>query len=170
MAKALQREVDSMLVERHTKVVSGREPTFYSRLFPVEKASGKWRTVIEILPLVTYSSDKVQEGDMTLVLASIRTGDFMFPIDLKDAYFQILIHPELGPCFQFILNGKIFQFKALYFGFLTAFHFFTRVIMLVSARAHRWDIHLLHYFNNWLVIMDSLHHLVAHCSFLRQFC
>ena len=33
----------------------------------------------------------------SLVLETIRKGNFMFSIDLKDAYFQIPIHPDSCP-------------------------------------------------------------------------
>ena len=34
----------------------------------------------------------------------------MFSIDLKDAYFQILTHPDSRRYLQIVLNGKAFQF------------------------------------------------------------
>ena len=38
-------------------------------------------------------------------LGSIRKRDWVFSIDLKDAYFQILVHPESQLFHQFCLEG-----------------------------------------------------------------
>ena len=60
---------------------------FYSRLFLVEKASGGWRPVIDLSPLNEFVRQTTAS-----VLLSVRKGDFLASVDLKDAYFQIPIH------------------------------------------------------------------------------
>ena len=49
-------------------------------------------------------SFQVQNGDHGISLASLRKGDKTFSIDLKDAYFQILIQPESRSYLQFMLG------------------------------------------------------------------
>ena len=86
----------------------------------------------------------------------------MFLIDLKDAYFQIPIHPESGPFLQFCLKGRAYQFRALCFGLSMASQVFTRVFALVSEWAHRSGMCLLCYLNDWLVIAESRDLLLQH--------
>ena len=67
-----------------------------------------------------FHPDKFQIETVALILVSIRKGDLMFSVDLKDAYFQIPIHSDSQPYLRFVLEGQVFQFRALYFGLFTA--------------------------------------------------
>ena len=42
------------------------------------------------------------------ILGSIRKGDVMFMINLKDVYFQALVYLDSLPYLQFLINGKVF--------------------------------------------------------------
>ena len=50
------------------------------------------------------------------VLLSVREGDFLASLDLKDAYFQIPIHGSSRKLLRFMSEGTVYQFKALCFG------------------------------------------------------
>ena len=69
-------------------------PAFYSRLFLIEEASGRWRLVINFLSTAASWLQNSRWG-VALVLASIRKGDVMFSLILKDVCFQIPVHLEL---------------------------------------------------------------------------
>ena len=89
-------------------IISDKTPAFCSKLFLVGKASGVWRLVIDLSPPNSYVQlTKFKMVTVTLGPASIEKGDFMFSLDLKDAYFQIPIHPELRLDLQFSLNRII---------------------------------------------------------------
>ena len=89
------------------------------------------------------------------VLLSVREGDFIASLDLKDAYFQIPIHPSSKKLLRFTSEGTIYQFQALCFGLSTAPQVFTRVFAAVSAWAHSHGIRLLRYLDDWLVLASS---------------
>ena len=44
------------------------------------------------------------------VLLSVREGDFLASLDLKDAYFQIPIHPSSRKLLRFMSEGTVYQF------------------------------------------------------------
>lgn len=75
--------------------------------------------------------DEIQDGNHQLssrfnsVLASICQGDWMISLDVQDAYFHILVHPDSRKYLRFIFEDQIFQFRALCFGLLTAPQVFT---------------------------------------------
>ena len=118
-------------------LVSEPSPGFYSTLFLVEKASGGWRPVIDLSPLIGFLiHTRFQMETMATVLTSIRKGDFMASIDLSDAYFQVPIHKDSRKFLRFSLGGAVYQFKVLCFGLATAPQVFTRVFSLVSTWAH----------------------------------
>ena len=89
------------------------------------------------------------------VLLSVREGDFLASLDLKDAYFQIPIHRSSRKLLRFTSEGMVYQFRALCFGLSTAPQVFTRVFAVVSAWAHSHGIRLLRYLDDWLVLSSS---------------
>ena len=89
------------------------------------------------------------------VLLSVREGNFLASLDLKDAYFQIPIHPSSRKLLRFTSEGTVCQFRAMCFGLSTAPQVFTRVFAVVSEWAHSHGIRLLHYLDNWLVLASS---------------
>ena len=89
------------------------------------------------------------------VLLSVREGDFLASLDLKDAYFQIPIHRSSRKLLRFTSEGTVYQFRALCFGLSTAPQVFTRVFAAVSAWAHSHGIRLLQYLDDWLILASS---------------
>ena len=155
-AQALQQEVEGMLAKGALEIARNPGPGFYSRLFVVEKATGSWRPVIDL----SHLNDFVQLTPfkmeiIALVLLSVREGDFLASLDLKDAYFQIPIHGSSRKLLRFMSEGTVYQFRALCFGLSTAPQVFTRVFAAVSAWAHSRGIRLLRYLDNWLVLSSS---------------
>ena len=56
---------------------------------------------------------------------------------------------------QFVVDGQVYQFRALCFGLSTALQVFTRVMASVSLILHRMGIRLLRYLNDWLLLASS---------------
>ena len=131
-------------------------PGFYSRLFVVQKASGAWRPVIDLSTLNNFVvKTKFKMETVQSVLASVRQGNWIFSIDLQDAYFQIPIHPESRKYLRFSSHLGIFQFKALCFGLSTAPQVFTRMMAPISSILHEIGIRILRYLDNWLILSTS---------------
>ena len=155
-AQALRQEVEAMLAKGALEIARDPGPGFYSCLFLVEKATGGWRPVIDL----SHLNDFVQLTPFKMetvasVLLSVREGDFLASLDLKDAYFQIPIHGSSRKLLRFMSEGTVYQFKALCFGLSTAPQVFTRVFAAVSAWAHARGIRLLRYLDDWLVLSSS---------------
>ena len=155
-AQALRQEVEAMLAKGALEIARDSGPGFYSRLFLVEKATGGWRPVIDL----SHLNDFVQLTSLKMetvasVLLSVREGDFLASLDLKDAYFQIPIHGSSRKLLRFMSEGTVYQFKALCFGLSTAPQVFTRVFAAVSAWAHSRGVRLLRYLDDWLVLSSS---------------
>ena len=89
------------------------------------------------------------------VLLSVREGNFLASLDLKDTYFQIPIHPSSRKLLRFTSEGTIYQFRALCFGLSTALQVFTRVFAAASAWAYSHGIRLLRYLDDWLILASS---------------
>ena len=111
-ARELQEEVFKMLLKGPLEPEDQPSPGFYSRLFLAEKVMGGWWPIIDMSTLNGFvtPSEWFQIETVTSVLRSIRKGDWMFSVDLKDAYFQIPVHPEFQLFLRFCLEGWVYQF------------------------------------------------------------
>ena len=146
-------------------------PGFYSRLFLVEKASGGWRPVIDLSPLNEFvQQSPFKMGTASSVLLSVREGDFLASIDLKDAYFQIPIHHSSRKWLRFVSEGTVLQFKVLCFGLSTTPQVFTRVFATALAWAHSRRVRLLRYLDDWLVLASSEAKARLHVRNLLSLC
>ena len=155
-AQALRQELEGMLAKGALAISRDPGPHFYSRLFLVEKASGGWRPVIDLSHLNEFVQlTRFKMETVASVLLSVREGDFLASLDLKDAYFQILIHQSSRKLLKFTSEVTVYQFRALCFGLSTAPQVFTRVFAVVSAWAHSHGIRLLRYLDDWLVLSSS---------------
>ena len=82
-----------MLSKDALTIVLDPGPGFYSRLFLVEKVTGGWRPVIDLSHLSEFVLQiPFKMATVASVLRSVREGDSLAFIGLKDEYFQILVH------------------------------------------------------------------------------
>uniref|UniRef100_H2ZYW3 Reverse transcriptase domain-containing protein n=1 Tax=Latimeria chalumnae TaxID=7897 RepID=H2ZYW3_LATCH len=91
----LQAEVESLVRKQAvSRVVPGEKLAFISSLFLVPKKDGGFHPVINLRALnevVVYHHFKM-EG-IRLLRDTLQSQDWMAQLDLKDAYFMVLIHP-----------------------------------------------------------------------------
>ena len=144
---------------------------FYSRLFVLWKTSGSWRPVID-LSLVNRFVDVSHFRMETIqsVLLSVRQGDWMASIDLREAYLQVPVHPESHRFLRFVAHGRSSQFRALCFGLFTAPQVFTRVMAPVSAILHSLGIRMRRYLDDWLVQAASREELLRDLRVVLSLC
>ena len=105
-------EVTLSLVEKGAvELAPLPSPGFYSRMFVVWK-TGSWRPVIDLSVFnrfvlkTPFKMETIQS-----VLLSVRQGDWMVSIDLKEAYLQVPVHPDSRKYLQFVAFGKPYQFR-----------------------------------------------------------
>ena len=135
------------------------------------KASGAWRPVIDLSTLnlrIQQTSFKMET--LQSVLLSVRPGDWMVSLDLKDAYLQVPMHPDSRKCLRFMVGGKGYQFKVLCFGLSTAPQVFTRVMVPVSAILHGMGVRLRRYLSDWLLQASSLEQVLLALRTVLQLC
>ena len=172
--KALAVEIEGMV----SKGVIEEVPLplnsgYYARIFVVPKGDQgeEWRPVIDLSSLNTYlllTPFKMETSRS--VLQSIRRDDFMISLDLKEAYFQVPVHPHSSRYLRFVWEGVNYQFRALCFGLATAPQVFTRVCAVVSSALHRQGIRLLRYLDDWLLLAPSLQDCLDHRQILLNTC
>ena len=146
-------------------------PGFYSHLFIVWKTSGSWRPVIDLSHLIRFVDvSHFQMETIQSVLLSVRQGDWMASIDLKEPYLQVPVHPASRHFLRFVFRGTVYQFKALCFGLSGAPQVFTRVMAPVSAILHSLGIRMRRYLDDWLVQSSSRESLHEDLQTVLQLC
>ena len=140
---ALEEVTLGLIAKGAVELVPLPSPGFYSRLFVVWKTSGSWRPVIDLSHLNRFvDMSHFQMETIQSVLLSVRQGDWMASIDLKEAYLQVPVHPASRRFLRFVFRGSVYQFKALCFGLSTAPQVFSRVMAPVSAILHSLGIRM----------------------------
>ena len=168
---ALRQEIEKMLAKGALEIVPDPGPGFYSRLFLVEKATGGWRPVIDLSTLNTFiRQTPFKMETVASVLNAVQENDLLASLDLKDAYFQVPVHPSSRKFLRFVSQDTVYQFKVLCFGLSTAPQVFTRVFAAVSAWAHTRRIWLLRYLDDWLVLASSETKARQHVQYLLLLC
>ena len=168
---ALQESVSKMLLKQAIEPVLDQSPGFYSRLFVVPKANGGWRPVIDLSSLNHWvMKTKFKMETPSTVLAALHKNDWMFSIDLQDAYFQVPIHPDSRRYLRFVWQGLVYQFRALCFGLTTAPQVFTRVMAPVAVLAHSVGIRLHRYLDDWLIVASDHQQLTQDKQWLLSLC
>ena len=104
------------------------------------------------------------------MLLSVRQGDWMASINLKEAYLQVPVHPASRHFLRFVFCGSVYQFKALCFGLSTAPQVFTRVMAPVSAILHSLGIRIRRYLDDWLVQSSSRESLLRDLQTVLSLC
>ena len=146
-------------------------PGFYSHLFVVWKTSGSWRLVIDLSTLNRFVDvSHFQMETIQSVLLSVRQGDWMASIDLREAYLQVPVHPESRPFLRFVSHGQVYQFTALCFGLSTAPQVFSRVMAPISAILHTMGIRMRRYLDDWLVQSSSRDSLLRDLQTVLRLC
>ena len=91
-------------------------------------------------------------------------------LDLRDAYLQVLFHPDNRKYFRIVASGRVYQFKALCFVLSTMPQFFTRVMAPVSAMLHRADICICRFLDDWLIQAASRVQVLQAWDAVLQLC
>ena len=88
-----QKEVLSLL-EKGAVVRAGQDVGFISGIFLIPKRSGGYRPIINLKGLNTFlTAHKFKMEGISTITHTIREGDWLSKLDLKDAYFTVPIFP-----------------------------------------------------------------------------
>ena len=158
---ALEEVTLALIAKGAVELVPLPSPGFYSCLFVVWKTSGSWRPVIDLSLLNCFVDvSHFRMETIQAVLLSVRQGNWMASIDLREAYLQVPVHPESRRFLRFVAHGRSYQFRGLCFGLSTAPQVFTRVMAPVSAILHSLGIRMRRYLDDWLVQASSREELL----------
>ena len=118
LLEALYQLVNKNAVE---PVANQNSLGFYNHLFMVPKPNNWWRPVLDLSTLNTFlNTESFKMETPETIRTSLQIGEWVTPIDFKDAYFHIPIHNQSRKYMRFHIQGQSYQFKALPFSLSTA--------------------------------------------------
>ena len=125
---------------------------FYSTFFMVPKKDGGIRPILNLKELNTHLiCPHFKMETFRSIRRAMKTGDWAFTIDLKDAYFHIPIHPVHRKFLRFVFQDTHYQFAALPFGASIAPRAFTKILGALGGYLRSQKIHIFMYLDDWLV-------------------
>ena len=117
----LCHHVEEMVSKEALELAPLPSPGFYSNLFLVPKKSRVLRPVINLKPLNLFiKKEKFKIETTRSIRKALSPGDWVTSIDLKDAYFHILVHPDFRKYLRIVVGGKVFQFQGSAFRTVTS--------------------------------------------------
>ncbi len=168
-AHVLRSEVMNLLAKRTVETVppAQSESGFYTHYFLVPKKDGGLRPILDLRHL-NHALMKRSFRMTTLkqILSQIRTGDWLFSLDLKDAYFHIQIAPHHRRYLRFAFEGVVYQYTVLPFGLSLAPRTFTKCMDAALSPLRQMAIRILNYLDDWLVLAQSEAELISHRTLL----
>ena len=109
--QGMREQISLMLQKNAISEIPPDTQGFYSNVFLVHKVSGGWRPVIDLNQLNAHiDAPHFHMHTKSSVLNTVKREDYAFKIDLQDAYFHVLIHPDNRKYLRFAFQNKVYQF------------------------------------------------------------
>ena len=115
-----------------------------------------------------FSRAFVFRGITLQVRGSVQRGVWATSLDLRDAYFHVLIHRHFRKWLRFTWADRVFQFRALPFGLSLSPWVFTRVTRELAILLRQQAIRIRLYLDDWLVLSQSQSLCSAHTQTVCQ--
>ena len=150
-------ETKEMLRKGAIQQVKSKPGGFLSNLFLVNKKDRGHRPVINLKFLnsfIPYQHSKM-EG-MHLIKDLLQKHDFLIKIDLKDAYFGILLDKSSRKYIRFQWEGNLYEFLCLCFGLGSAPLIFTKLLKIPIALLRRINVRIIIFLDDMLVMAQTL--------------
>ena len=131
----------------------------------IPKKGGGQRPVFNLRQLnqfIKYEHFKMEGIHMLRDL--LKTNDFMAKIDLKDAYFTVLIWKGHQTFLRFLWKGTQWEFACLPFGIASAPRVFTKILKPVIGLLRRQGIHLIIYLDDFSLMASAKETLSYHVT------
>ena len=115
---AVREEVLRGLATGAIMEVPMAQAKYVSPVFVVPKPGGKWRLIHDLRWLNSQrrKPPRFKHERLGLLADVVRPGDQMVTMDMLDGYRMLEIHPDHQQFFQFIFEGRAYQWRALMFG------------------------------------------------------
>ena len=149
-------EVDRLLQLGVISEVKFSQSQTVSRIFSVPKPNGDIRLIIDLSKLNNYIiKTSFRMEDKSTIRSLICKGDYMFSIDLKDAFHSVSLHPESKKFVTFELLSKRYCYNTLPFGLSSAPRIFSKILKPAISFLRLSGMRITFYLDDILVISST---------------
>ena len=143
------------VIKECNKPSTGTESRFYSQLFILPKKDGGQRPITNLKKLNSFVKPQhFKMESITMLKDTLKQGDYMTKVDLKDAYFMIPISKKHKHLTRFNWGGKTFQFNCLPFGLSSAPSVFTKTTRPLMTTLRSMGLRTIMYIDNILIMAE----------------
>ena len=162
-------EIVTLKSKGASKEVTYCSNEFLSNIILVTKKTGDMRPVINLKPLnVFVQKIHFKMENINTALHTIAPGDYLVSIDLKDAYFSILIFKPHRKFLRFKWSDQTYEFTCLPFGYSLAPRVFTKVLQPVISHLRENSYRVVIFLDDIHFIGSSVEECLSKLSFLRD--
>ena len=154
--QVLQRELEKLGDKGVIEPAIPQEGQFISNVFLRPKPNGEFRLILDLTELnkwVAYEHFKM--ASLQTAIEMLRPECWMGSVDLKDAYYSVLVRQDQRKYLRFIWGGQLFQFVGLPNGLACAPRIFTKLLTPVYATLREGGVETFPYIDDSFVIADD---------------
>ena len=131
-------EIQKLLRKQVIEEVANDTNTgYYSNLFTNRKKDGTYRTILNLKKINEYcTTEHFKMESIKNVINMLKPGMFLASIDIKDAFYSVLIFPGHRKYLRFIWKEKIYQFLAMPNGYIDVMRISNKLLKPVFASLH----------------------------------
>ncbi len=144
-----------------------KEPVFpaHSHYFLVPKKDGGLRPILDLRHLNHVLMKRpFRMITSKQILTQICPVNWLFLLDLKDAYIHIQIAPHPSRFLRFAFEGVAYQYTVPPFGLSLAPRTFTKCMDVALSPLRQMGIRILNYLDDWLISRRTNFYLTDLCS------
>ncbi|XP_053114316.1 uncharacterized protein LOC128328210 [Hemicordylus capensis] len=150
MAEAIGHLLQIQVIEPVPELEFGHG--VYSLLFLVPKKDDSWRAILDLKRLNRFVRKRTFHMEtLKSIKRAVHQGDWLFSIDLSEAYLHVPVHPRCRRYLRFAYSHQHFQYRALPFGLSSAPRVFTKMMVAVIAHVRQQGVHAYPYLDDILV-------------------
>ena len=152
----VDRELDSFLNKGVIEEVESTQGQVVSNIFLRPKKDGSFRLILDLTWVnlhIQYEHFKMHS--LQTAVNMMRPNCWMGSIDLKDAYYSVLVRKEDRKFLRFRWGGRLFEFRVLPNGLACAPRIFTKLLSPVFAKLREKGHECFPYIDDSFVVVDD---------------
>ena len=131
----ITEEIQKFLDKNIIEIVDRSDDEFISNIFLRPKKDGTFRIIFntkELNDSVEYHHFKMDTLQTAIQL--MKEDCWFASVDLKDAYYSVLVHPDHRKYLKFLWDGTCYQFRCLQMGLTSSPRVFTKLLKPVFSK------------------------------------
>ena len=153
---AASEEIQKLLEKKVLEIALDSSDQVISNIFLRPKKDGRYRMILDLTWVnkhIFYQHFKM--CSLNTAKYMLRSDCWMGSIDLRDAYYSVLIHPDYRKFLRFRWNGVLYQFRAMPNGLCCAPLYFTKILNPVFAYLRSLGHETFQYIDDSFVVSDT---------------